>query len=442
MGEAKRGGKFFARGWFMVLVVFITVIVTQGFSLYSFSMIKVPLTEMLGADPTQVAMGFSMYVLVVGFASLIVGDIIDKIGLKRTLILSAVIYSSGYFIIGTLDSLWMLYVAYFIMGFGNALGGMVIDSGIPSNWFVKSRGLAVGIIMSAMFPGSLVATNLVSFFASSGNWQMACIVMGVLSFVVLFVSAFILKWRPQDVGLLPDGMTEEEAAQTADQAAAAKLIGLNRKQAFRTETFWLLFAAFALIGIGEQGPFQNMPTYLMANGLDLAAAGSFMSFLAFAGVCGKLTSGVVVDKIGPRLAYPFINFLAAAGLVIILVGGGNMVALYVGGFCFGAALSSSTVCFSTATAKYLGPKFYAQLYGIIYMGKPVMDAVGVPLVANVSESALGWTGAFAIAIFFIVASAVCMLLAKKNKQLVAMEREATRQLVEDREETRESASLT
>lgn len=430
MGAAQ-GTKFFARGWFMVLIVFITVIVTQGFSLYSFSMIKVPLTEMLKAEPTQVAMGFSMYVLVVGFASLIVGDIIDRIGLKRTLILSAIIYSAGYFIIGTLDSLWMLYVAYFIMGFGNALGGMVLDSGIPSNWFVKRRGLAVGIIMSAMFPGSIIATNLVSFFASSGNWQMAAIVMGVISFIVLFISAFILKWRPQDVGLLPDGMSQEEAALEADKAAAAKLIGLNRKQAFKTTSFWLLFAAFALIGIGEQGPFQNMPTFLIGNGYDLAMAGTFMTFLAFAGVCGKLVSGLVIDRVGPRVAYPAINLLAAGGLVIILVGGSNMTMLYIGGFLFGAALSSSTVCFSTATAKYLGPKYFAQLYGIIYMGKPVMDAVGVPLIADVSGGPMGWTGAFAIAIFFIVASAVCMLLARKNKKLVAMEQEAARSLSED-----------
>ncbi len=428
MEDTKKSGEFFARGWFMVLVVFITAIVTQGFGLYSFGMFKVPLTQMLGVDPTQVALGFSIYALVVGFSSLVVGDIIDKIKLKGALILSAVFFSGGFFILGTLSELWMVYAAYVVMGIGSALGGMIVVSGVPSNWFVKRRGIAIGVTWCATLPGSLITTNLIASAAAGGNWQQAALVLGAISFVVLFVAAFILRWRPQDVGLLPDGMSEAEAALQAERAGAAKLVGLNRKQAFKTTTFWLIFAAFALIGIGEQGPFQNFPTFMVVNGYDLSVAGTFMTFLAFAGCCGKLTAGVIVDKVGPRWAYSSINFMAAIALIAIMLWGSNIVVLYVAGFFFGAALSSSAVCFSTATSMYLGPKYFGQLYGIVFLGKPILDAIGVPLITNISGSPIGWPGAFTIAAVFVVLSAVCMLLAKKNKQLVAMEEEAAKEL--------------
>ncbi len=433
MEETKKSSAFFTKGWIMVAITFVTAIVTQGFGLYSFSMFKVPMTEMLDCDATQVAFGFSIYALVVGFSSLVVGDIINKIKVRGCLILAAFFFGGGFIILGVLDSLWMVYLAYVIMGIGSALGGMIIVSGIPNNWFVKKRGIAIGVTWCATLPGSLITTNLVASAAADGDWQKAALTLGVIAFIVLFAAAFLLKWRPQDIGLLPDGMTAEEAAEIAERAGAAKLVGLDRKKALKSSAFWLLFLGFALIGIGEQGPFQNMPTFLVGvQGYDLAAAGQFMTFLSFAGCCGKLAAGVIVDKSGPKWAYVILNVLAACGLIAILFFGDSPVVLYVAGFFFGAALSSSAVCFSAGTSKYLGPKHFAQLYGLVFLGKPIMDAIGVPLVAGISGTALGWNGAFIMAACFILLSALCMLLNKKNKQLEAMEAEAAKELAAEK----------
>lgn len=428
MDEVKKSSPFFAKGWFMVLIAFIVGVVTQGFGLYSFSMFKVPMTEMLGADPTQVALGFSIFALVVGFFSLIVGDIVEKIKVRGALILSAFLFSGGFFILGFMTELWMVYAAYVVMGLGSALGGMIILSGIPSNWFVKRRGIAIGITWCATLPGSYITTSIISSATAGGDWQQAAITLGIIAFVVLFLAAFILRWRPQDIGLLPDGVTEAEAAQEAVQAGAAKLVGLDRKSALKTATFWLIALSFALIGIGEQGPLQNFPTFLVGNGVDLGTAGMFMTFLAFAGCCGKIAAGLIVDKVGPRWAYSSINYAAAVALIVIMLWGTNLVVLFVAGFFFGAALSSSAVCFSSATTMYLGPKNFAQIYGLVFLGKPIFDAIGVPLLAAISGSALGWNGAFIIAAIFVVASATCMLFAKKNKQLAAMEEEVAKEL--------------
>ncbi len=429
MENTKKGSAFFTRGWLMILVVFCTAIVTQGFGLYSFSMFAVPMTQLLQVPSTSVSFGFSIYALVVGFASLIVGDVIDKLGLRWSLILSSVFFGGGFIIIGLLSELWMVYAAYVVMGIGSALGGMIVVSGIPSNWFVKKRGIAMGVTWCATLPGSLLTTNLIAAAAAGGNFQTAALILGGIAFAVLFVASFVLKWRPQEIGLLPDGMSEEEAAQVAERAGSAKLVGLNRKQALKTAVFWLLFFSFAFIGIGEQGPLQNFPTYLVANGHDLGTAAFFMTFLSFAGVCGKLTSGFLIDKIGPSKIYFGINILAAIGVFAILVAGNNLVVLYSAGFFFGAALSSSAVCFSVGTSKYLGPKYFGQLYGLVFLGKPIFDAIGVPLINSLGTGQAGWAGAFGLAIVFIVISAFCMLFAKKNKKVIALEEEAQKELL-------------
>ena len=86
MAETKKSSKFFTPGWIQVVVAFVVAIVTQGFGIYHFGMLKVPMTEALGAQPAEVALGFSIYALAAGFASLVVGDVINKIKLRGSML--------------------------------------------------------------------------------------------------------------------------------------------------------------------------------------------------------------------------------------------------------------------------------------------------------------------------------------------------------------------
>ena len=429
----KAKGKFFTQGWIQVFLVFIVCIVTQGFGLYSFSMLRIPMTEMLGAEASVVSLGFSVYLVVSGVAGLAVNGLVSRIGIKGCLLIAAVMYSGGFLILGFVDSLWMVFLAYAVMGIGNGCGGFVLITSIPANWFVKRRGLATGITLCATFPASLITTNLVAVLAAAGSWQNAPLILGLISFVVLLVSAFLIKFRPQDVGLYPDGMTEEEAAQVKSEetAGAVKVVGLNRSQAVKTFTFWAIIFSFGLIGIGEQGVFQNFPTYIVYTGFDLATAGVFMTFLSIAGCVGKLLSGYFIDRIGPRITYVVVNVLAACGLLLIVLFGANVAVLYIGGFFFGAALSSAPVCFTSAVSKYLGPAYFAALYSIAFLAKTVMDAIGVPALAAVGGSAFCWDGALIVGAAFILVSAAFMLFgAKKSKELTKMEEDAVKELGE------------
>ena len=251
---------------------------------------------------------------------------------------------------------------------------------------------------------------------------------------MLLAAAFLIKFRPQDVGLYPDGMTKEEAARVENEetAGAVKVVGLNRSQAIKTFTFWAVIISFGLIGIGEQGVFQNFPTYIVSTGFDLATAGVFMTFLSIAGCVGKLLSGYFIDRIGPRITYVVVNVLAASGLMAIVFFGANVAVLYIGGFFFGAALSSAPVCFTSAVSKYLGPAYFAALYSIAFLAKTIMDAIGVPALAAVGSSGFGWNGALFVGAAFILVSAVFMLVGgKKSKLLSKMEEDAAKELAEE-----------
>ena len=428
--QAKTGGKFFLRGWTMIAIAFVVAIITQGFGLYSYGMLKVNLTEALGVSAAAVGGGFSCYTIAIAISGLFVGDVIERFGLRVSLWISAVLYGGAFFLLSQVSALWMVYAVYIIMGIGSAFGGVVVVTSIASNWFVKNRGLATAVIWCGMLPGSLCSTFIVANVGEVMGWQASAVALGIISAIVLVGASFFLRWRPQDEGLFPDGASYDAEAELEKERAAnaGKVIGMTRGQALATISFWFIFIAYGLNGFAEMGLFQNMSAYLVYEGLDMTEVAAFLSFLSFAGVVGRLCTGVVVDKLGPKVAYTAINVLGVVGIGMLLMGmAGNTVMLYIAGFCFGVNLNSGIICFSNIVARTFGTKHYGQIWGAIFMIKGFGDAVGVPLLAGVAEGSMGWNGAFIISIVGMIVAVVFMLLTRKEKKLVELEEEAKKE---------------
>lgn len=366
ISQTKTGGKFFVRGWVMIAIAFVVAIITQGFGLYSYGMLKVNLTEALGVSAAAVGGGFSFYTIAIAISGLFVGGVIERFGLRVSLWISAVLYGGAFFLLSMVSQLWMVYAVYIIMGIGSAFGGVVVVTSIAANWFVKQRGLATAVIWCGMLPGSLCSTFIVANVGGMMGWQASAVALGIISVVVLLGASFFLKWRPQDEGLFPDGEAFDAEAELEKERAAnaGKVIGMTRGQALMTLSFWLIFVAYGLNGFAEMGLFQNMSAYLVHEGLAMTEVAAFLSFLSLAGVIGRLCTGVVVDKLGPKFAYTAINVLGVIGIGMLLAGlAGNTVMLYIAGFCFGVNLNSGIICFSNIVARTFGTKHYGQIWG-------------------------------------------------------------------------------
>lgn len=425
-------------GWPMIALTFCLAVVTQGFGIYHFSMLKSLIGETISATSTEVAFAYSFYALAMAFAGLFVGDIVEKVGIRKVVAASAVLYGGGFLLLSTANTLSMLYLAYIIMGIGSSCGGVMIITGIPSNWFVKHRGTANGIIWSATFVGSLFVTNFIAAVTAMGTWQDAVRWMALIAFAVILAVSFFIVWRPQDKGLLPDGLTPKEAAKESEQAGSAMVVGLSRQQAVRTPTFWILAVAIFLTGIGEMGVFQNMATFVVSLGNPLSVAAGLMSLIGLIGFFGKNLGGICLDKLGARRTYFIIEAIASVGLVMLafMEPNAHPVYTYVSIALFGIGENAAIVCFSACTSKYLGVRNYAQIFGFVFLAKAIGDAVGSPLIAALAESALGWSGAFLIAAAACMVSAFVFMATKKEPALIALENAAAENLAsEQRGET-------
>lgn len=424
--------KVFWRGWAMVGLAFILSIVPQGFGIYHFSMIRGSLVDALGATSAEVGFAYSWFALSLAIMGLFIGSILNKIGVRWSVRISAVIYSIGFIVVAFATNLPMVFVGYILLGAGNAFAGVLIVTGIPSNWIVKRRGIANGVIWGATFFASLICTNFVAFFVTNYNYQVALIGLAILSFVIIMAVSFFIVWRPQDEGLLPDGLTPEQASEKLEEAGSAKVVGLTRGQAMKTRTFWVMFVAIFLIGVGEMGPFQNLVMFTRSMDFDIALGAAIMSTIGFVSLFAKLGCGWLIDKFGARIAYLTCEILAGAGLVLMMfiTPESSLTFVWVSVILFGFGESAAIVCFTAACGQFMGVKNYAQIFGVIFLAKALGDAVGSPLIAAIAEGAMGWPGAFGIAAACCIISAIIFLFARKEKGLVALEKQAAQEMQE------------
>ena len=414
----------------MVGLAFVLSIVPQGFGIYHFSMIRNALVEALGTTSAEVGFAYSWFALSLAIMGLFIGSILNKIGLRWSVRIAAVVYSFGFLVVAFAQNLAMVFAGYIMLGAGNAFAGVLIVTGIPTNWIVKQRGIANGLIWGATFFASLICSNFIAFFITNYDYQTALAGLAITSFVVIIAVSLFIVWRPQDVGLLPDGLTEEEAAHRTEEAGSAKVVGLTRAEALKTRTFWLMFVAIFLIGIGEMGPFQNLVTFTLSLGREIAVGAAIMSTIGFVSLFAKLGCGVLIDRIGARGAYLCCEVLAAFGLVLMMFldSESSNVYMWVSVVLFGFGESAAIVCFTAACGKFMGVKNYAQIFGMIFLAKALGDAVGSPLIAGMAEGAMGWSWAFALSAMCCIASAVIFLLTRKEKRLVELEEAAAREM--------------
>jgi MFS transporter, OFA family, oxalate/formate antiporter len=120
-----------------------------------------------------------------------------------------------------------------------ALG--MLTAYVPCNatvvrWFVRRRGLAVGLASAGGSLGTFVLPPLAHWLVSGLGWRRAYLVFGAALFLTLAGVALVMRRDPESVGLHPDGV--------AAPAAAGALHGGTVREAVRAPAFWLLFSVF------------------------------------------------------------------------------------------------------------------------------------------------------------------------------------------------------
>ena len=98
----------------------------------------------------------------------------------------------------------MFYTSFILITIGQSAAASMLFMAVVGNWFYKNSGLAMGITTSGVSLGGLLISPITSIIDSFG-WRQAMIILGLGMWTIPLSLSLLLRHKPEQYGLLPDG---------------------------------------------------------------------------------------------------------------------------------------------------------------------------------------------------------------------------------------------
>jgi Sugar phosphate permease len=226
--------KFFY-GWVVVAACFLLTF-SFGF-FYSYGAFFKELTTEFGWSRAAASTAVSVNTIFYVIGSIIIGWLSDRYKLRWIALGAAILYGVGLALCSQIHALWQLYIFFGVMA-GFALGiAYTPPTATVQRWFVKRRGLTLGIALAGIGIGTFIMTPVAARFITTYGWRTSYILMGIIVFVVLAIAAFFIVRNPEDKGLKPYGVTEESINEPSASTSTERV--WTAKEALKTKPFWM-----------------------------------------------------------------------------------------------------------------------------------------------------------------------------------------------------------
>ncbi|MDO8751769.1 MAG: MFS transporter [Dehalococcoidia bacterium] len=418
MPQALRKPKIFY-GWFIVGVVFLSHLLGNGIMNIALGAILKPMTDDTGWTRTQVTLAGTIGSISSSFLAPFSGHMADLYG-PRLLMTSGSILLGGVFVgLASMQYLWQFYALYIAgrMITGNSLQG-VPSSVAVVNWFVRMRGRAVGITTSATYLGGATQAFLARYLISRYGWRSVWLTFGLLTWGIVVLPCFLLlRRRPEDMGLRPDGDDPGKMAKTVELAAGKRRKVVQEeywpvKAAVRTRAFWYLSVAFALMQFALASTLVHQVAYFTDKGVPYETAVVGLGLFALLGALGQFTWGIIAERVEVRYCIVINLLLGLLGLWVLL-NATDKTSVLLFTLTFGFGIPSMLSLSSIIYANYFGRLSIGSIRGVIAPFQSVGVASGPFLTAVVFDAFHSYVPAFTAFGFFFVIAIVLVLLSKK-----------------------------
>jgi len=422
MEQAPRGRRVFY-GWWIVAVSFIVLMFHAGAAFYAFGRFMPTLIEELGSSTAAISAAISVYMVVLGLTGPVVGKLTDRYGPKQVLVWGGLIGAAGLMLLSLTSALWNLYVLYFVVGVGMSGAGTVPVSVVISKWFKKRRGLAIGITMAGISLGAIVLAPLAHYLIEAIGWQSAYLALGVLTAVLIIPPVLlVMKTRPEDKGLLPDGarpVADDELPEQASESNAPATTGDAKagwsvRMAMKTLPFWLVLVTFFLSGAGVAGVLQHEVRILEIMDVSLAAASFALGLTGGIGGIGKIGFGFIADKMSPKYTAIICIALQLVGVVILMFTHTTaMVWVFV--IVFGFAMGGNITVQPLLSGYLFGMASLGTIFGWVLLAGAIGSSLGPVLMGAIFDASGSYNLGLIIFILAYAVAVAVLLLVRKPK---------------------------
>ena len=393
----------FFYGWVVVVVSFVTMAIGVN-ARTAFSLFYPPIISEFGWERGITAGAFSFGFVVSAMVSPLIGRLMDRAGPRATMEVGVALMAGGLLLAPLTSVPWHLYVTIGVMvGAGSVCLGYSGQSLFLPNWFIRKRGFAIGIAFAGVGIGSVTLLPWVQHMIEQTSWRTACTAMGLLVLIALAPINLLLRKRPEDLGLRPDG----DAAPSAGGAKPVSNIvdpvwagtDWTLALALRTGRFWWIALGY-FCGLYIWYAVQVHQTkFLLDIGFSPSVAVWSLGVVSLLGIPGQILLGHVSDRIGREWVWvaSCAGFAICFAALIALKFEASLWLVYVMVFTQGALGYGLTSIMGAVVLEIFQGKHYGSIFGTIMLAALAGGAAGPWVTGFLYDLTGDYTLAFAIA---------------------------------------------
>jgi OFA family oxalate/formate antiporter-like MFS transporter len=393
--KMKKSEKLFY-GWYIVLMAFICNFLGTGTTFYIFNAFIEPLCGSRGWSRTDINMAPMLGYVVMIFGTLIYGTLVIKIGPRILMALGCVFSAASFILLGNSESIYVFYLFFALLYISNgAMSGIVANTAV-NNWFVRKRGNALGIAISGVSVAGVILPFAAMMILEKSSLFYAFLIIGIIILAVAPFAWLIIRNRPEDMGLEPDGdknciRADEgggrdiaivdatgEIEVIEDTRAGFRHIHWPVGKIVREKAFWKIGFAYGLAMMGVVGVMFQLKPRFRDIGFDDGDAMSMMAVTALIGAAGKYVWAMLCDRFSSIKVASILMILNAAGLALALVKNSHAAVIsfiIIYGFAMGGVLSTTPVLIADLFGRESFAsvaRFTGVIIGINCLGYPIM----------------------------------------------------------------------
>ena len=402
--------KFFY-GWVIVFVATLALVVSNGLSINGIPIFyKHVQTDLinLGAvapDKIQSVYGLApaLTFLLAGFIAPLAAFLLQKLNSRKMMMIGCAILGSGLLLYSQAIAPGYVYLAHALMGTSLGFVGVLVCTVLVSQWFRRKRGTALGIVLTGTSFGGVLIPQIATPLIQRYGWRTAMILVSLIIWIFLLPAVvFLVKNRPAEVGLGPDGdaLASEAGAGDGEEVGGGggllpQADGMTLGRALTTPIFWIFAFCAALIFYAIFVVSQQLNLYLQGPriGFTLEQASFVQSLLFALSIAGKFLYGYLSDHFPAARVMLFSAATMFLSTLVFLYFNDKTVYLFA--VLFGLNYGGTFVLLQLLVADYFGLKEYGKILGAVTVIETIGGALGTFVTGKIADASGGdYTQAF------------------------------------------------
>ncbi|OUL35271.1 MFS transporter [Nostoc sp. 106C] len=284
-------------GWLVAGLTFLALLVAAGIRSAP-GVLIVPLEQEFGWSRATISLAISINLVLYGLIGPFAATVMERIGIRRTMVFALAFIALGVGLTTFMSASWQLILLWgIIVGSGSGVIALVLGAVVVNRWFVKQRGLVLGILTASTATGQLVFLPMLASVVERFGWRTATLALAGIALAVTPAIALFMRDRPAEVGLRPFGDYSETVELIPPKANSITSTLNKLSQGFKSRDFWLLFSSFFICGASTNGLIgTHLIPACIDHGIPEVKAAGLLAIMGIFDFFGTTISGWLSDR--------------------------------------------------------------------------------------------------------------------------------------------------